>query len=55
MENKMGLKDHEIAELVNNITNAVRPICDYGCLREIVSRTVNNYLRTKNLKIDKEG
>lgn len=47
-----GLKDHEIAELVNALTTALKPFSPFGCLREVVSRTTVNYLNSKKLRVD---
>lgn len=47
-----GLKDNEIAELVNAIRDAVAPITKHQCLRELVSKATVNYLKSEGLKID---
>ena len=38
------MKDHEIRELVNLLTKELKPICEYGCLREKISKVVVTYL-----------
>jgi len=56
---KHGLKDHEIAQLVGEVTQAFYDY--YGmvgdrppqCYRSIISRAVNDYLIRSGLKIDK--
>lgn len=54
---KHGLKDHEIRELVNHITNGlVNKLSGYKlpqCLRTIIHDLVVNYLITHDLKLDK--
>lgn len=44
------LKDHQIAAMVNQVRNDLSHICDYGCLREVISRSINSYLESNNLK-----
>jgi len=47
-----GLKDHEISELVNAVRDAVAPVTQHQCSRELISRAVVNYLKSNGLKID---
>lgn len=52
-----GLKDNEIAQLVNKVRDdLVRKLVEYKlpqCLRTIISEAVVSYLEEKNLRIDK--
>jgi len=50
LKEDLGLKDHEIRELVTRVTVAVRVLSDSlpGCLREVVSREVVGYLEEIN-------
>lgn len=53
------MKDHEIARLVNHVTNAVKRICPNApqMLRQVISRAVNRKIRKpiarKEFDIDK--
>lgn len=39
------LKDHEIRELVNELTRIAKVYHGAGCLREVISRTVKEALQ----------
>jgi len=41
------LPDHERRELVNALTEIARQYHDFGCLREVISKCVNDALRLK--------
>lgn len=52
-----GLKDHQIAALVNEITARIKekegsPFGRYQPLREIISHATLDYLERENLRID---
>ena len=46
------MKDHQIAELVNEVTSQVKRICPDApqCLREVISNAVKNKLPKGNQK-----
>lgn len=44
------MRDHEIARLVNEVTNIAKVHHDKGCLRELMSRAVNNHLNCKSVE-----
>jgi hypothetical protein len=48
-----GLKDYQIAGLVNAITKELQPITKIQATREIISQEVMEYLEYHNLRIDK--
>lgn len=48
-----GLKDHQIAKLVNEIRDELKPICEFHCLRELIVRAVMRSLEEQDLRIDK--
>lgn len=48
-----GLKDHQIQQLVNAVRDATSPMVPHQCLREVISRTVTEYLEQNGLRIDK--
>lgn len=41
----MNMKDHEIRELVNELTRVAKTYHGAGCLREVISRTVKEALK----------
>jgi len=41
------MKDHEIAELVNKLTDIAKNYHGHGCLREKISKAVVPVLKTK--------
>jgi len=45
------MKDHEIAELVNELTNIAKLHHDKQCLRTIISRAVSNKLNGESTEI----
>ena len=50
-----GLKDHEIAVLVNEITRAILPIPKVQATRQVVSNIVVDTLERMGLRIDKSA
>ena len=52
MSETRGLKDHEIARLVNVVDAELTPYINIQCLREAISRAVTTYLTESNLRID---
>lgn len=49
-----GLKDHEIAILVNAIRDALKPMCPYQCLREVIQTATIKCLEGIDRRIDKK-
>ena len=43
-----GLKDHEIAELVNAVKVELKPYCPFDCLRVLIHNAVMKYLESKD-------
>lgn len=51
--NKHGLKDHEMAALVNKVRDALQPYVKIQWVREVIAGAVSEYLEENNLRIDK--
>jgi hypothetical protein len=49
----VGLKDHEIQELVNLLTAKLRPLTKAQCLREMIHNELVPYLESRGLRIDR--
>jgi hypothetical protein len=49
-----GLKDHEIQELINVLSDELKILTDNQSLRERIAIPMLNYLEKKNLRIDKK-
>lgn len=49
---RRGLKDHEIAEIVNEIKYELAPFCHFGCLRQLIHNPLVKYLEQHNLRIN---
>ena len=47
-----GLKDHEIAGLVNKLRDDLKPYSVFQCLREVISSTTMKYLESIGKRID---
>lgn len=52
MDEKRGLKDHEIQELINDVRDELKVYINLQCLRELIAKPVLKYLETKDLRID---
>lgn len=42
------IPEHELRELVNDLTDISRKYHDFGCLREVISKCVKDALRRDN-------
>ena len=51
-ENKRGLKDHQIQQLVNAVRDAIKPLTPVQSLRDRVDKATLRYLQENNLRID---
>ena len=49
-----GLKDHQIALLVNSLRESLSHLIPHQCLRELIQQSVVKYLEDNNLRIDKK-
>lgn len=49
-----GLKDHQIQELTNALRDAVDDYVEVNWIREVIFRTIIEYLEKNNLRIDKK-
>ena len=50
-----GLKDHEIARVVNAVRDELKPLVQHQCLREMVSKAVVSELEVMGRRIDKQS
>lgn len=48
------LPDHERRELINALTEIARQYHDFGCLREVISKCVNDALKREKRDGDTE-
>lgn len=54
MKQTTGLKDHEIAGLVNAVRDNLKAIIPHQCLRELIHQSVTGYLEKNQLRIDRK-
>jgi hypothetical protein len=47
-----GLKDHQIAQLVNAVRDEVKVLVPHQCLRQVIADAVVRYLEEAGLRID---
>lgn len=58
MEPRTGLKDHQIAQLINAVRDELRKhpsFVVYGPLRAVIATAVTDYLLAHNLMLDHPG
>ena len=55
MGEKRGLKDHERQEMNNNIRDALKPLIQHPSLRIKIYGAMKEYLKMKDLRIDKRN
>lgn len=44
------IKDHEVAEFVNEVTRLAKQLHSHGQLRECLAKTIKNFLDSKGLR-----
>ncbi len=49
---KPGLKDHQIAALVNAVAEELRPLVPHECLRQVISQAATAHLEQNGLRLD---